>query len=126
MNNQAEHIEIHVSTRFLHEQSEPDNGRYAFAYTIEIANVGVESVQLIARHWIITDGNNSVREVKGEGVVGEQPTIAPQNFYRYSSGAILSTRVGTMEGRYQMKSESGAEFDVDIPIFGLVAPGALQ
>ncbi len=119
-------IEISVRPVYLESQSSPEDDEYAFAYTIEIANVGVESVQLIARHWIITDGNNSVREVKGEGVVGEQPTIAPQNFYRYSSGAILSTRVGTMEGRYQMKSESGAEFDVDIPIFGLVAPGALQ
>lgn len=119
-------IEISVRPVYLESQSSPEEGEYAFAYTIQIANVGIENVQLMSRHWIITDGNNSVREVKGDGVVGEQPTIAPQNYYRYSSGAILSTKVGTMEGSYQMRSESGAEFDVDIPVFGLVAPGALQ
>ena len=119
-------IEISVRPVYLESQSSPEDDEYAFAYTIEIANVGVESVQLISRHWIITDGNNTVREVQGDGVVGEQPMIEPQNFFRYSSGAILSTKVGTMEGSYQMRAESGVEFDVDIPVFALVAPGALQ
>lgn len=119
-------IQVHAKPVYLEAQSSPDEGEYAFAYTIDIVNTGQEAVQLLSRHWIITDGNNEVREVKGDGVVGDQPVIEPQSYYRYSSGAILSTRVGTMEGSYTLKSDAGVEFEANIPVFALVAPGALQ
>ncbi|MGB5325465.1 MAG: Co2+/Mg2+ efflux protein ApaG [Pseudomonadales bacterium] len=119
-------VAVDVTPRYLAQQSNPDDNEYVFAYTVEVSNRGDEPVQLLARHWIITDGNNAVREVQGEGVVGEQPHIPPGATYRYSSGAVLSTRTGTMEGSYTMRSESGAVFDAVIQPFGLVHPGALQ
>ena len=99
---------------------------YTFAYTVFISNHGDEPVQLLARHWIITDGNNTIREIEGEGVVGEQPHIKPGETYRYSSGAILATKTGTMEGSYKMLSNEGLSFDAIIKPFGLVHPNSLQ
>lgn len=119
-------IEVNAQVRYLAEQSNPDTSEFTFAYTINIANNGEETVQLLARHWIITDGNNSVREIEGEGVVGDQPHISPGETYQYSSGAILATKIGTMEGSYKMLSESGEHFDAIIQPFGLVHPGSLQ
>jgi len=119
-------IRISVQPRYLAEQSDPEEARYVFAYAVEICNEGEQCVQLLSRHWIITDGNNAVREVMGEGVVGEQPLIDPGHCYKYSSGAILGTKTGTMEGSYQMRCENGQEFYALIEPFGLVHPQSLQ
>lgn len=121
-----ESIEVSVSPQYLPEQSNESVAEYTFAYTVEITNHGDETVQLLARHWIITDGNNSIREIEGEGVVGEQPHIKPGERYQYSSGAILSTKTGTMEGSYKMCSEAGLPFDAIIKPFGLIHPNSLQ
>lgn len=119
-------IEISVRTEYLPRQSEPHNHQYAFAYHISIANRGKENAQLISRHWIITDSNESRREVQGQGVVGEQPVISPGDVYQYSSGVILETEIGTMSGSYQMRSESGDAFDAPIPTFLLAIPNAIH
>lgn len=119
-------VKVQVTPSYLSEQSNPQNSEYVFAYAVEISNHGTESVQLLARHWIITDGNNLVREIQGEGVVGQQPHIAPGERYRYSSGAILNTKTGTMEGSYSMRSQSGTVFEAVIHPFGLVHPNSLQ
>ena len=95
-------INIHIATQFLNTQSSPKDSRYAFAYTITISNLGIEAVKLLSRRWLITDGNGKTQEVLGEGVVGEQPLIQPGNSFRYTSGALLKTSMGTMEGSYQM------------------------
>ncbi|MBT8148955.1 MAG: Co2+/Mg2+ efflux protein ApaG [Pseudomonadales bacterium] len=121
-----QNIEVEVAPRYLAEQSNPEQAEYVFAYTVEVSNRGDEPIQLLSRHWIITDGNNTVREVEGEGVVGEQPHIPPGETYRYSSGAILPTRTGTMEGSYTMRAKSGLVFDAVIQPFGLIHPNALQ
>ena len=121
-----ESIAVNVTPRYLPEQSNEAVAEYTFAYTVEIANLGDVAVQLLARHWIITDGNNNIREIEGEGVVGEQPHIKPGEIYQYSSGAILSTKTGTMEGSYEMCSDSGLPFDAIIKPFGLVHPNSLQ
>lgn len=125
-NSLSSSIKIKVKPAYLEEHSEPELAKYVFAYTVNICNEGLEPVQLLSRHWIITDGNNAVREVTGEGVVGEQPHIAPGKCYQYSSGAVLSTKIGTMEGSYQMISSSGEIFDAAIEPFGLVHPRSLQ
>ncbi len=122
----ASSININVESQYMDEQSSPANDRYAFAYTITISNKGNEPVQLLTRHWLITDGNNNVQEVRGEGVVGEQPIINPGSSYRYSSGALLDTAVGTMEGSYHMQSQSGQQFDAPIAPFPLIRPGAVH
>lgn len=119
-------IEIDVSTRFLAEQSAPRQDRFAFAYTISITNRSEETVRLLSRYWLITDGNNSQQEVHGEGVVGEQPYIPSGDTYEYTSGTLLTTSVGTMEGSYQLINESGQFFDADIPTFSLCHPQALH
>ena len=119
-------ISIYVETEYLWGQSAPEEKRFAFAYTITITNNGFESVKLLSRHWLITDGNEQVQEVRGEGVIGEQPTIKPSHSYRYTSGALLETSVGTMQGSYQMISESGQTFDAAIAMFSLIKPGALH
>lgn len=126
MSDNSNTIDIQVIVRFLSEQSEPENGRYAFAYTISITNAGPESVRLLSRYWLITDGNNEQKEVHGEGVVGEQPYIPTGESFEYTSGAMLNTAVGTMEGSYQMVTESGSYFDARIPRFSLVNPRALH
>lgn len=119
-------IKIDVKTRYLPEQSAPAENRFVFAYTITITNREAESVRLLNRHWRITDANNRVQEVRGEGVVGEQPLIAAGDSYRYTSGAMLETAVGTMEGGYEMISASGRTFTAPIPVFSLAQPGALH
>ncbi len=118
-------VSVSVETEYLPSRSQPAQSRYAFAYHITIANHGDEIVQLISRHWQITDGNNQLQEVMGEGVVGEQPEIAPGSSYNYSSGVLLETPVGTMEGSYQMINPGG-EFDAPIAPFMLSVPGALH
>jgi len=120
------HIEITVDARFLPEQSEPEQQRYVFAYTVRLRNRGEQPAQLISRHWVITDENSQVREVRGEGVVGEQPLVAPGDDYEYTSGAVLETATGTMHGSYQMRAADGSEFDAQIPAFVLSIPRVLH
>lgn len=119
-------IDVSVQTRYLREQSDPSAQRYAFAYTITIANLGVLPAQLLSRHWLITDGNSKVQEVKGPGVVGEQPTIAPGASHTYTSGCLLDTPVGTMEGSYDMRASDGHGFVAQIKRFRLTKPNALN
>ena len=119
-------IRITVDTVYLPEQSEPAGERFVFAYTITIRNIGSVPARLLDRHWIITDANGKVQEVQGEGVVGEQPHILPGQQHRYSSGAVIETPVGTMEGTYGMRSDDGARFRTEIPRFRLAVPGVLH
>ena len=120
--------QINVSPRafYIAEQSDADAGRYAFAYTITITNNGAVPAQLISRHWIITDANNLVQEVKGQGVVGAQPKLKPGESFEYTSGSMLATPVGTMRGSYQMVADDGTRFDATIPEFTLSAPRVLH
>lgn len=119
-------ISIDVATNYIDEQSDPETGRYVFAYTITIANEGQVAARLISRHWVITDGNGKVQEVSGDGVVGEQPHLNPGEEFRYSSGAVLETPVGSMQGRYRMQADNGFDFDAPIPAFTLAVPGLLH
>lgn len=119
-------INIHVATSYVDEQSEPDSDRYVFAYTITITNSGDVAAQLKSRHWIITDANGKVQEVSGDGVVGEQPHLNPGEKFRYSSGAILETPVGAMQGLYRMEADDGIAFDAPIAPFTLAVPGLLN
>ena len=119
-------LEISVATQFLDEQSDPDDGRYVFAYTIRIRNLGRLPAQLLDRHWVITDGNGKIEEVRGEGVVGEQPRLEPGEAFTYTSGAVLATAVGTMQGSYHMAGDDGTEFDAPIPPFTLAVPRTLH
>ncbi len=117
-------IEVTVAPQFLPDRSDPDDSRYFWAYTIEISNHGRLSVQLTARHWMITDANGRSEEVKGPGVVGEQPILTPGTSFRYTSGCPLSTPSGIMKGLYRMVNEEGEVFDVTIPAFSLDSPYA--
>ncbi|MDP1529440.1 MAG: Co2+/Mg2+ efflux protein ApaG [Rhodoferax sp.] len=119
-------ISINVNTAYLAEQSDPSADRYVFAYTISIANTGTVSAQLISRHWIITDAENVTQEVKGLGVVGEQPLLRPGERFEYTSGTAMATPVGTMRGTYQMVAEDGNKFDAEIPVFTLSMPRVLH
>ena len=119
-------ISIEVATDYIDDQSEPDSNRYVFAYTITIANLGNIPARLLSRHWIITDANGKVQEVSGDGVVGEQPYLNPGEQFRYSSGAVLETPVGAMQGRYRMEADNGVSFDAPIPPFTLAVPGVLH
>lgn len=119
-------IRIDVETSYLGEQSEPNEQRYVFAYTVTIRNEGGLAATLLTRHWIITDANGEVKEVRGDGVVGEQPRLEPGQGFRYSSGAVLETPVGTMQGSYQMIDGHGRHFDAPIPLFRLAMPGILH
>jgi ApaG protein len=120
--------DITVSTRttFIPDQSDAVNGRYVFAYTITITNSGEVPAQLVSRHWIITDADAQVQEVRGAGVVGEQPYLLPQESFEYTSGTAIATPVGTMRGSYQMVAEDGTKFDVPIPEFTLSMPRVLH
>lgn len=115
-------VTVRVAVSFLDDQSEPDRGRWFWAYHIRIENDGDTPVQLLTRHWIITDGRGVVHRVDGDGVVGEQPVVAPAGSYDYVSGCPLNTPFGQMEGSYRMLDADGKVFDVAIPRFGLVAP----
>jgi ApaG protein len=119
-------IRIHVATNYIDDQSEPDADRYVFAYTITIANNGEVPATLMSRHWIITDANGKVQEVNGDGVVGEQPYLQPGERFRYSSGAVLETPVGAMQGMYRMVTDAGSSFDAPIEPFTLAVPGLLH
>ncbi|MDG2289065.1 MAG: Co2+/Mg2+ efflux protein ApaG [Woeseiaceae bacterium] len=119
-------IRIQVATSYIDDQSEPNAGRYVFAYTITISNSGDVAAQLISRHWIITDANGKVQEVSGDGVVGEQPYLSPGEEFRYSSGAVLETPVGAMQGMYHMETDGGVAFDAPIAPFTLAVPGLLN
>ena len=117
-------ILVRVSPTYLAEDSDAGAGRFVWAYTVEIENHGEETVQLISRHWIVTDAMNRVDEVVGEGVVGEQPMLGPREAFRYTSGCPLQTPSGTMHGSYRMMTDAGEPFDVEIPEFSLHLPGA--
>ena len=119
-------IRIEVETAYLEDQSDPKEARFVFSYTITIRNEGVEPARLLTRHWVITDANGKVQEVRGNGVVGEQPHLKPGQGFRYSSGAVLETPVGSMQGSYQMITDEGQRFDAPIPVFRLAMPGILQ
>ena len=119
-------ISINVDTAYLAEQSDPSADRYVFTYTITITNSGTVAAQLISRHWIITDAENVTQEVKGLGVVGEQPLLRPGERFEYTSGTAMATPVGTMRGTYQMVAEDGNKFDAEIPVFTLAMPRALH
>ena len=119
-------IQVEVETLYVEEQSLPEQDHYVFAYTITIHNDGTIPARLLNRHWIITDANNKVQEVKGEGVVGERPYLKPGEHYRYTSGTMLETPVGTMRGSYRMIADDGVEFEADIPSFTLSMPRTLH
>ncbi len=115
-------IEVTVEPNFLPERSSAEDGRYFWSYTIVITNVGSETVQLKTRYWVITDASGRRQEVRGEGVVGEQPVLAPGERFEYTSGVPLTTASGFMSGRYQMVSEGGERFEIEVPTFSLDSP----
>lgn len=119
-------LEIEVERAYLDAQSDPEADRYAFSYTVTIRNNGTVAIRLLRRRWLITDADGNEREVRGEGVIGEQPYLAPGDDYRYSSGTVLNTPVGAMRGSYRMQAEDGAEFDAMIDAFTLAVPGTLH
>ena len=119
-------INVVVETSYVREQSEPEDNCFVFAYTITITNTGNIAAQLLNRHWIITDANNKVQEVRGEGVVGEQPYLTPGNSFRYTSAAMIETPVGCMQGEYQMLADDGVMFDAEIPVFNLSTPHTIH
>jgi len=119
-------IKIKVATNFVDDQSDADIGRFVFAYTITIENIGEVSAKLLSRHWVITDANGKVQEVSGDGVVGKQPHLNPGETFRYSSGAVLDTPVGSMYGSYHMLSDAGDDFNAPIAPFTLAVPGILH
>lgn len=119
-------VEVEAAPEFIPDQSDPENDRYVFAYTITIRNIGSVPAQLISRHWIITDANESIQEVRGLGVVGHQPLLKPGEKFEYTSGCSLTTPVGTMKGTYQMVAEDGTQFEAPIPEFTLAVPRVLH
>ena len=119
-------IAVTTRTTYIADQSDPANGRHVFAYTIRITNAGTVAAQLISRHWIITDAGNQVQEVKGLGVIGEQPLLQPGESFEYTSGSVIATSVGTMRGSYQMQADDGTQFDAVIPEFTLSMPRVLH
>lgn len=123
MSNKAK---ISTVTDYVKLQSDEKNNRFVFAYTVTIENISDDEFQLVSRHWVIQDANRKIEEVYGEGVIGEQPVISPGESYTYSSGAVLETEMGTMEGRYFMLSKTNNEFEVPIPKFVLSVPRTLH
>jgi len=119
-------IQVSVKTAYLPTQSAPDQNRYVFAYTITITNTGNIPAKLVTRHWLITDANNHTHEVRGEGVVGEQPYLVPGMTFEYTSGTVLETPVGVMRGSYQLVADDGTAFDAEIPAFTLSTPRTLH
>ncbi len=119
-------ITVTASPQYVPDQSDPDAERYVFAYTITLENTGTVAAQLISRHWLITDGNSNVQEVRGLGVIGEQPLLRPGEKYEYTSGCQLDTPVGVMRGTYQMMAEDGTAFEAEIPAFTLSIPRVLH
>ncbi|MBD9483778.1 Co2+/Mg2+ efflux protein ApaG [Pseudomonas sp. PDM14] len=126
MSDSRYQVDVSVVTRFLPEQSNPEQNRYAFAYTVTVQNNGSVAAKLVSRHWIITDGDGRVQEVRGSGVVGQQPHLQPGESHTYSSGTVMATKVGNMHGSYQMLGDDGKRFDAPIAPFRLAVPGALH
>ena len=126
MSRKSHDVSVSARASFVPEQSDPDAGRYVFAYTITLTNTGTIPAQLLTRHWIITDSDDKVQEVKGRGVVGEQPVLRPGESFEYTSGTAIATPVGTMRGSYQMVGEDGVQFDAEIPQFTLAMPRVLH
>ena len=124
--NLEDSIRVEANAIYLADQSDPDERRFVFGYTIKIHNEGSKPAQLLTRHWLITDADGHKQEVHGDGVVGEQPQIPPGATHTYSSGAVIETPVGTMEGRYGMVNKNGTQFDAAIPVFRLAVPGVLN
>jgi len=120
------HIAIEVRTRYLEDQSAPEEHRYVFAYTVSIRNTGKVPAQLVARHWVIDHGTGRVEEVRGEGVVGEQPWLRPGEAFEYSSGAVIESAVGLMRGSYSMYADDGTAFEAPIAPFALAVPRTLH
>ncbi|MDE2446586.1 MAG: Co2+/Mg2+ efflux protein ApaG [Alphaproteobacteria bacterium] len=116
------HISVHVEPRYLEHQSNPDDGKYVWSYTITLRNLGQETIKLLTRHWIITDGLGRMQEVRGDGVVGEQPVLPPGTAFQYTSGCPLATPSGVMQGSYGMITDQDEPFDVAIPAFSLDSP----
>lgn len=119
-------ILVHVKTEYLAEQSNPAESRYVFAYHVKITNAGAHTARLLTRHWVIMDGEARVQEVRGDGVVGEQPRLEPGESYEYTSGTVLETPVGSMHGSYGMIDEGGQRFEAPIPAFTLAIPRVLH
>ena len=119
-------ILVAVDSSYVAEQSQPTINRYVFAYQVRIENQGSEAAQLINRHWVITDANGQVQEVRGAGVVGEQPHLKPGESFQYASGTVLETPIGTMHGSYEMRADNGTRFDAEIPAFSLAVPNSLH
>ena len=124
--NQTYNTQVDVETAYIEEQSDPEQNRYVFSYTITIRNEGSVAAKLLSRHWIITDAEGKVQEVEGEGVVGEQPHLKPGDGFRYTSGTVLETPVGSMQGTYHMIADDGVEFEAEIPAFTLAIPRTLH
>ncbi|MFV2060204.1 MAG: Co2+/Mg2+ efflux protein ApaG [Gammaproteobacteria bacterium] len=119
-------IEVDVNTRYIEHQSDPNKQRYFFSYTVTIKNTGTIGAKLISRHWIITNADGNTQEVKGDGVVGEQPDLNPGEGFQYTSGTMLETPVGSMHGKYFMIADDGVEFEAEIPPFTLSTPHSLH
>ena len=119
-------VRVQVQAQYVHGQSDPLQNRYVFAYTVTISNHGRQRAKLLTRHWLITNGDGQVQEVRGDGVVGEQPDLDPGESYRYTSGTVIETPVGTMQGSYQMVAVDGSHFDALIPAFTLSVPHSLH
>ena len=126
MSIEKNNIQVEVEAKYLRHESEPDKKRYLFSYTITIKNSGSNAARLLSRYWKITGGDGHEQEVKGDGVVGIHPYLAPEQEFTYTSGAILDTPVGMMQGHYTMVDDNGARFDVDIPAFSLAVPQTLH
>ena len=124
--NRYYQIDVRVQTLYLEEESNPDESRYVFAYTITMTNSGNVAAKLISRHWIVTDANNKVQEIKGEGVVGAQPHLRSGESFRYTSATMIETPVGCMQGSYQMVADDGHAFDAPIAVFNLSTPNILH
>jgi ApaG protein len=126
MSENPHKISVEVSPAYIGEQSDPPNNHYVFSYTVTIRNNGDQPARLLTRHWIITDGDGQVQEVRGEGVIGEQPHLQPGEGFQYTSGTFMNTPVGTMQGSYQMIADNGEKFDAEIPSFTLSVPNVLH
>jgi ApaG protein len=124
--NEKNKIVVEALPHFIEAQSSPSENRYVFSYTITLTNAGIVPAKLLTRHWLITDANGKVQEVRGEGVVGEKPYLKPGEAFRYTSGAVLETSVGTMCGDYTMRSDDGEDFSALIPQFTLSIPRTLH
>ena len=126
MTDNANKINVEILPAYLADQSDPSNDHYVFSYTVTIRNEGKNSARLLTRHWVITDGDGQVQEVRGEGVIGEQPHLSPGEDFKYTSGTFMNTPVGTMRGSYQMITDAGEIFEADIPNFTLAVPNTLH